>query len=224
MTTSNYDLNWFNCFGPSSEKVLLSLMLMSSVLMLVVLMLWYLWYNLLASTCPAKIAVWASTCWPSSQARVTSAKLLSFLKFLKLNFATHIGQIFHLKNMRSPSTTQPFISRESRNLAVRESGTLGVQESGSPGVRESGSPGVRESGSPQPWIVTLPKIGCGLYKCCHRRGLSVLQLSCVTTTAAWWTQVISFFFPEAQRTYQRHKSGLSWCTLSLYSSQKSKYN
>ena len=78
------------------------------------------------------------------------------------------------------------------------------------------------------------KIGCGLYKCCHRRGMSwivsVLQLSCATTTAAasvqvdWWSQIISFFFPEAQRTYQRHKSGLSWCTLSLYSSQKSKYN
>ena len=31
----------------------------------------------------AKITLWASTCWPSSQARVTSAKLLSSFKFPK---------------------------------------------------------------------------------------------------------------------------------------------
>ena len=39
-------------------------------------------------TCPAKITLWASSCWPSSQARVTSAKLLSSFKFPK-------AQLFH---------------------------------------------------------------------------------------------------------------------------------
>ena len=44
---------------------------------------WWLWNNLLKSTCSANITLGASTCWSSSQARVTSAEALSPLKFPK---------------------------------------------------------------------------------------------------------------------------------------------
>ena len=41
--------------------------------------------------------------------------------FQKLNFVTHIGRLFHLKNMRSPSTTQPFTRKELKELDFRVS-------------------------------------------------------------------------------------------------------
>ena len=43
----------------------------------------WLWNHSSKWICPAKITLWASTSWPSSQARVTSEKLLSSFKFLK---------------------------------------------------------------------------------------------------------------------------------------------
>ena len=101
------------------------LMLMSSMLMLVVLMWWYL-------SCPAKITLWASTSWPSSQARVTSAKSLSFLKFLIFQLCHSYWPNTSSENMRSSTKTQPFTSR-----GFRKSESLGVQDSGSHNIENA---------------------------------------------------------------------------------------
>ena len=41
----------------------------------------------------AKTVLWAAICWPSSQARVTSVKSLSFLNSLKKEVVTQIKAI-----------------------------------------------------------------------------------------------------------------------------------
>ena len=52
--------------------------------MLSIMFMWrWLWNHSSKWTCPAKITLWASTCWWSSQARATSAKLLTSFKFPK---------------------------------------------------------------------------------------------------------------------------------------------
>ena len=118
-----------------------SLMLMSSMLMLVVLMWWYL-------SCPAKITLWAFTCWPSSQARVTSAKSLSFLKFLIVQLChSYWPNVSSEKYEELHKDTTIHFTGIQGVLRVWKSRNLGVQDSGSPGVSESGSLGVWESGS-----------------------------------------------------------------------------
>ena len=102
-----------------------SLMLMSSMLMLVVLMWWYL-------SCPAKITLWASASWPSSQARVTSAKSLSFLKFLIFQLCHSYWPNISSENMGSSTKTQQFTSH-----GFRKSESLGVQDSGSHNIENA---------------------------------------------------------------------------------------
>ena len=107
------------------------------LLMLVMLMWLYL-------SCPAKITWWASTSWPSSQARVASAKSLSFLKFLIFQLCHSYWPNISSENMGSSTKTQQFTSH-----GFRKSESLGVQDSGSPGVSGvsgvSGDSGVSES-------------------------------------------------------------------------------
>ena len=53
-------------------------------------------------TCSAKITLWASTCWPSSHARVTSAKLLSSFKFPKAQLCHSYWPTFSSEKYEKP--------------------------------------------------------------------------------------------------------------------------
>ena len=73
------------------------------------LMWWWLWNNLLKSTCPSKNNLGASTCWSSTQARVTSAKSLSSLKFSKSQLCRSYWPNILSENMRNPPQNTTFL-------------------------------------------------------------------------------------------------------------------
>ena len=71
--------------------------------LLSIMFMWrWLWNHSSKWTCPAKITLWASTCWPSSQARVTSAKLLSSFKFPKAQLCHSYWPTFSSEKYEKP--------------------------------------------------------------------------------------------------------------------------